>query len=316
LGVKRVRDLSWTYDGSFQRFYAIDVSGIKPNSSTSATSNIYCSKLLSGSLVDTLSSSATNQVIAGYSTYVYVKDTSCSNTTDFVNKYGNYLIYYETNTEVADIIDTLPIESGGTFTANWFSWVENQLVTNGDFSNGTTGWRTYGTSGTISVSNNVLTNTAIANTLGNLQLIATSTYNPNKVVGHKYLVSFEIKSSKSVSNIGIYFGEYFLRDKTISANSKTKIIVIGTATNTSNVFGVGPYSDDSNIVEGDTMEYSNVMIIDLNVGFPNGDIPTSINDPRIQEIIRLGYIPTNTTGTYKHIDTKVLPNVDTKIKGK
>ena len=65
---------------------------------------------------------------------------------------------------------------------------------------------------------------------------------------------------------------------------------------------------------GGTVLFENVQCIDLTLGFGEGKEPTSINDPRIQYILKHGYIPTNTAGTTKSIASGVLPNIDFKIK--
>ena len=46
------------------------------------------------------------------------------------------------------------------------------------------------------------------------------------------------------------------------------------------------------------------------------DVDHIDNDPVIKEILRLGYIPTDVSGTLTNVDSKVLPDIDCKIKCK
>ena len=57
------------------------------------------------------------------------------------------------------------------------------------------------------------------------------------------------------------------------------------------------------------------MLIDITKGFPT-NTPTSINDPRIQQIIKQGYITTDTQGTLTSVNSEVLPNLNMKVQVK
>lgn len=271
----------------------------------SATTNIYCNSFLN---TTSPISSVDNKTIRTASNYIYIRDDSCTTTAQLLEKYAGVPIFYETENEVADIFDTIDIEAGGTITSNWFSWVENQQVTNGNFVS-TSSWSAFG--GTLSANNNVGTLT-ITNT-GSANRIQQDIY---PTANHKYCVWFDVKSNKA-TGVYIHYGQdYTSMAESIQANTTTRINWLISPNTATNPFRLYVNYGGTYLQNGDTIDVSNINIVDLTTGFGAGKEPTSINDPRIQEIIRLGYIPTNTTGTLKHIDPIVLPNADMKLKSK
>lgn len=102
-----------------------------------------------------------------------------------------------------------------------------------------------------------------------------SSFTPSKpITGHKYLVRFTKSDSRvvlrqdSIGNISV--GDNIL---TIGANDNKFYL----------------YTEDAShpFIQGETYT-GNIMIVDLTQRFPF-DTPTSVNDPRVQNIIRQGY---------------------------
>lgn len=117
LGIVDLGSLNWTYDSTYQRFYAV-VPTMKPDSEA-RRSKLYISDyrtLMNGEYFDaTWNDVAYNG--ANTST-IYIHDHRYTNATDFKNALSGQLLWFETENEVADITDTIDIESGGTITTD------------------------------------------------------------------------------------------------------------------------------------------------------------------------------------------------------
>ena len=124
LGVKKIRDLSWVYSTTTNRFSS-NITDAKPTLNNETLANIYCSPFMSKTYSQTLNENLC--IGLDIVSYCYIKDTSISTTTDFINKYGDYLIFFETNTEVEDMPFLFGIESGGTITT------DSEVLPNVDF---------------------------------------------------------------------------------------------------------------------------------------------------------------------------------------
>lgn len=297
LGIKRIRDLSWTYNSQYNIVETI-ASDLDMNIPLgSVVASVYCECAITIASDDRATATGKRVYIYDYGSKLTFRDMGVSSANDFIDKYGDYYIFYETENEVADIFDTIGIEAGGTMTSNWFSWVENQLNDNPQISpSGTT--------------NNDVLFTKDSNGTLTMNGTASGTINQNLltaigVQGHFYLI------------LGAYGGSnstYWLRNDN---RTSSQYCDYG---NGSIVEWTPSYKWSLQIHIESGTQLNNVKIypqvIDLTIGFGAGNEPTSINDPRIQEILRLGYIPTNTTGTLKHIDPIVLPNADMKLKSK
>jgi len=138
----------------------------------------------------------------------------------------------------------------------------NQLVQNGDFSNGTTGWAKTG--GNISASNGVCT----------LAITVTTNLNATRITktittltGHKYLVSEEVNPSKQTAiQIGISNAINLTTRATVPANTWTIY---------RDVFSVEATSSElylycnktSSLTSGDSVKYRNINLIDLTAIF-------------------------------------------------
>lgn len=142
------------------------------------------------------------------------------------------------------------------------SYKYNQLVQNGNFSD-STGWSAL--NGTLSVSNNVLTNTSSGGTLATYTSIS-------KPISHKVLVVFNAYASESVSNLDVYCGEALKRNISISTTNTqySFIATVGTGSNSNLNFSI------SNTSSGFTLSLSNVMCIDLTQIFGVGNEPSDV----------------------------------------
>ena len=231
---------------------------------------------------------------------------------------GGIYLFYETKDEVTDIISDIDIEAGGILTSNLSSWVENQLVANGNFETNASGWGAL--QGTNSVSDNTLTFTA-ANTVTNTGCY-TKVLENGTTADHKYLVSAKIKASVSTTTTRIVFDGVYNDNPIFPLTADTwldfsRIYSVSTPNTSTGVKGYLYFyysQSGEEVPSGSTLSVKKVMCIDLTIGFGAGNEPTSVNDPRIQYIIKQGYIPKNTTGTTKSIASGVLPNLDFKMK--
>lgn len=135
------------------------------------------------------------------------------------------------------------------------------LVTNGDFSNGTTGWAT--SNATISASNNVGSVTASAQ----YGYAGMSAFTPT-VVGSKYYVSAMIKSISSLIKVGMSsssFGAYS------GSNNYEKVSVICTATTTNTHV---PIVRDDRASGWDVANVMNMFSVNLTQTFGAGNEPS------------------------------------------
>lgn len=123
LGVVRIRDLSWEKYSSSNNYYA------QATDKAFGQTNMYCSQFLTTNQASASGQNMNDLEIGGSNAnrYFYIKVLSASTTTDFLNKYGDCLIFYETENEVADITDTFDIQSGGTINT------DSNVLPNADF---------------------------------------------------------------------------------------------------------------------------------------------------------------------------------------
>lgn len=125
LGIVKIRDLTgWAYSTTTNRFSTL-ISNAKPTAHNDLVANIYCSPFLAKTYAQSLSDNLS--IAIDMVSYCYIRDTSINTISDFLNKYGDYYIFYETENEVSDIADTISIEKGGTITSN------SQVLPNVDF---------------------------------------------------------------------------------------------------------------------------------------------------------------------------------------
>lgn len=139
----------------------------------------------------------------------------------------------------------------------------NQLVQNGNFASGTTGWVPYSTNGTITASNNELTYTltSVKNTFYDNTVEAQFNYIPN----HIYFSTYDIYVSKTSKVNTKYINGSITQD--INAGWSTlKIIFKTNGAGTNGFYGLAKASD-YNYEVGDTYKIKNVNLIDLTQAF-------------------------------------------------
>lgn len=170
--------------------------------------------------------------------------------------------------------------------------IENQLVDNGDFSNGTNEW--YNDNSTFSVADNVATITPTAQ-FGGLSQFGTF------ITGHKYFVSINLKSSGSGSDIIVSIGGQYGGDSArmsglgIDTNWKTCKAILTMPTNTTSYSRFRVFDNSTSY---NAFYCGDYYCVDLTIRFGTGNEPTSLDDKRIKKIIAEGYRPKN-EGTYK-----------------
>lgn len=139
------------------------------------------------------------------------------------------------------------------------SYVWNQMIENGDFSDGTTGWSIYNAVyGSISASNNVITLTA--NQAKPYNDVAFRKYNLNRKANHKYYISF---SFKTTSSNGIAFSGTMLPQGTgfDPTTEWTKITLLTSGdTDDDNAYITFGFGDPA---VGDTLDVKEVYMVDL-----------------------------------------------------
>ena len=294
LGVVELSTLNWyNEDNVAGRWKTESLRGIaKGAASSSSLGNAVINKYL------TITHSQTYNGNIGVSVAtdgdIRIFDNSYANLNDFKASLVGQYLFYETNSEVTDIPTELLIQAGGTFTSNMFSWVENQSFKSYISPNPTT-------NNSLTFTRNTDTQSITINgTASALTQQGFGGSNP-LTANHYYLVYCD-KQPSGVALLDM--------NGTMGSNAMSGYI----GKPTSNI-SFSPRFDIQSGTQLNNVEL-NVILIDLTLAFGSGNEPTSINDPRIQKILGMGYIPTNTSGTYKSVDTEVLPNVDTKIKCK
>lgn len=287
---------SYGTGGSTERKTTTALSSLIKSIGTNVKANIYCSRFLTITYND-MYGNYTNGIALNETT-LYIKDNSLNGLTtnnDIKQALSGIYLFYETQDEVQDFVDEAICQAGGTVNGYWFSWVENQQLL-------------------LTGSNSEDILTTIENNCYVIDGTTTTSYKrfnttPYGVVGHKYLSYAKIVSNDN--NISVRIGtlnEANGRSSPITSGEFYSIFTLNNITN----FGIDNFTSGTTFANFKAIG----MLIDLTLGFPDGDIPTSINDPRIQEIIRLGYIPTDIQGTPKSITCEVLPNVDMEFKCK
>ena len=161
---------------------------------------------------------------------------------------------------------------------NSLAW--NQLISNGDFSNSTTGWTpTYGT---ISASDNICT--YVVTTVGYGAQNRIIRANIQYTTGHKYFVHFDV-NSPNATYVGFMaysssLGAVIIPTVQIavSANSWQSIGFIVSPTDTT-IGDARFYFDGSNgTAVNDEFKYKNIIFIDLTHMFGAGNEPSTVEE--------------------------------------
>ena len=146
-----------------------------------------------------------------------------------------------------------------------------QLVQNGNFTNGTSGWGSV--NATISAEDNILSAVVVGN---NTQRQLYLTTNPNIVVGHKYLTSLKIKSPKTC-NIRLIGGSGWQFVPTTSVNANVWNNVARFTLVSGNIIEFSLYFDyNQNLSSGDTVQIKDIQIFDITEMFGAGNEPSTV----------------------------------------
>ena len=169
--------------------------------------------------------------------------------------------------------------------------VWNQLVHNGNFADGTTGW-TVGF-GTRSADGNILTYSVTEPT--NSPCITQGSF-PD-IVNHKYLFAAEFNySTKPTSTqtgflgIGGYYGPNW-RIQDIVPNSWFRVSGIVTSTGLSPTKDLRIYLRTTGMSVGDTVQLKNIVAFDLTLMFGAGNEPSTVEE--FEAMFPLSYYPYN-----------------------
>ena len=146
------------------------------------------------------------------------------------------------------------------------SVVWNQLVQNGDFSDGTTGWRIYDvTYGSLSVSNGIATITYTEPGEGSYKWGLYKTGSPlTSETGHKFLAISTVKSDFT-GQIRYEVGNNIVSAITLVSGQWVECPCICEKVSTGTGFIVKPVL--ANIVNGSTLQIKNVQLFDLTTMF-------------------------------------------------
>lgn len=158
------------------------------------------------------------------------------------------------------IVDTSPV--GKHLEKQGNAIVYNQLVQNGDFSDGTTGWNTNNV--TFSVADNIATITADGMTRSIYNTLA-----PDAIVGHKYLISYTCKTDTGTVVGGYGYGAKYVTNAFTFGTTEKEYFAILEPNSTDKYFYI--------YLKVGTIYVKNVFMVDLTKWF-NGDIPQDILD--------------------------------------
>lgn len=150
--------------------------------------------------------------------------------------------------------------------------VWNQLIQNGNFSDGTTGWEGY--IGTISASDGILTLSAsTASTATQARPISCPI-----ITGHKYYVHADVMTSVNTTStkIGYAITGNTIVLKAMTANVWDKLETVFTATETRNTL-LFYLNNNSGGSIGD-LNLKNVVFFDLTLMFGTGNEPATVGD--------------------------------------
>jgi hypothetical protein len=138
----------------------------------------------------------------------------------------------------------------------------NQVVANGNFANGTTGW-TASNAGIPTAANNILSFTATA-----ANGFVYQTLNPATIVGHKYYARARVKSSSNA--VGIRIGTNTASNHS-GSNLYETLSTIYTATNITHSVNI----IDARASNWTAVEVQSVMAYDLTLAMGLGNEPTA-----------------------------------------
>lgn len=182
--------------------------------------------------------------------------------------------------------------------------IENQLVQNGNFSDGTNGWNINGDDyATYTTTNEQIMFTVTVQNDGHWSASKyintnTSTNAINWYANHKYLVVCEAYTEKA-GNVGIFYGDDYDSPYTsLEANKWQTVYGFRTqSTNSTSTLQFSPFFV-SGMEVGKKYGFRNIRVFDLTLMFGTGNEPTTLTDNRIKNLLNRGYIVYN-QGEYK-----------------
>lgn len=301
LGIVDLGSLSWTRrtDNNGNPNYFCIISNMYSITAYATKLNWYCSKYNIGASVSTnVAGSSNNQQklnsIAYYSTRVSIAFGIDYTEQQVQEMMSGVYLFYETNADVADITNMIDIEAGGQISVGEYSYMKNQLLSPNSLQ--PTSSFTYAG---ITYSRNTTDKTISASGLATSTTTMDITSEIPITSGHIYYLHTNIVGSE---------GTYYVVE--IHTNRKSYQNKIITLNGTQAKYGLC-------INNGQNVNLTiQPQLVDLTLWFGAGNEPTSESDSRIQYILSLGYIPTDTTGTLENVDSRVLPNLDVKVKCK
>lgn len=327
LGIVDLGTLNWGSSANYTNVVETtsSFSSAKKPTSNSTQANVYCSKYITKFYYSGGTGVVSTSLSIGISAsgYIYINDNSLFGLTNAeiqAKLYGTYL-FYETQDEVDDIVDKIGIEAGGSLSANEFSYVENNLgvpLNDGGYPAGSSSYSITSSSvselsATVNNTDCNLVNYRYSSSYGRIE----------PIIGHKYLFAFDLKYSKTLSELfyeGYGFGGVAPIDLGAYnvANTWQNISTIMTCSSVLTYFKIflNRNGVNTNVAVGDTFSIRNLLICDLTVAFGSGNEPTTITDKEIQYLINKGYIAYNPDGTLVSVPPLALLNLDTKMKCK
>lgn len=182
-----------------------------------------------------------------------------------IEKANQKFMYRQTaNGEVAEIVGG--VSAIDNIKGNTIAW--NQLVENGNFADGTTGWDTYNV--TISVSNN-----EAEVTLGNIY--GGISQSPRYVVGHKYYYCSQVKTSEGERKIYISSNVNQISKSINATNTYHTLSGIASIISADSMFAIEAKNGDG-WSAGEKYYVKNVMLIDLTLIYGEGNEPTTVEE--------------------------------------
>ena len=121
----------------------------------------------------------------------FIRDDRYVDGATFKQAVSGIYLFYETEAEVDDIPFDINIEAGGSVTANWFSWVENQLAVL---------TRESATLRDITFTKNGDNDLSVSGTSQQDENFVIGTF--NNISGHKYLARTIFLSGKPTDSSG------------------------------------------------------------------------------------------------------------------
>lgn len=168
------------------------------------------------------------------------------------------------------------------------SVVRNQQIENGDFSNGTTGWRSGSGSYSLSASSNKLTATVLeANTSGDVR--TTKRIAPIK--GHKYLLTVTATCSETTDmRVAVDNSGFYLQNTPISLTANTRktyflIIDYNGNSELSYIIFYGKMTDGG-LQVGTTLVLENVYLFDLTQTYGNNTVVNAILGNTVSDYVK------------------------------